>query len=313
MIYYIYNEVDDLIGLYYSGNIYYYLKNAQNDIIGILDCNYNIIAKYKYDAWGNILSITDNFGNLITSSSHIAIINPFRYRSYYYDSETNLYYLNTRYYNPMWGRFLNADGIIGANDDVLSYNLYAYCSNNPIRKFDLDGNLIAEVGISSLLASVNPVAAALLLVAVGYGISKTKPISISKPMIKSKTTTSSKSKSAKKKNSGSYNVYKLVNKKTKKVEYIGRTKKLESARSRHHNNINRSYLDFVPIAEELSYLESRGLEQYYILKCYSLRRGELSYNQINGIDFRKRIFWDDAILAAKLAIDEHEIKVPECD
>ena len=50
-----------------------------------------------------------------------------------------MYYLNSRYYNPSWGRFINADGIIGANQDILGYNLYAYVSNNPINSFDVEG------------------------------------------------------------------------------------------------------------------------------------------------------------------------------
>ena len=141
MVFYIRNEVDDLIGLQYNTDKYYYLKNAQNNIIGILDSNYNIVAKYTYDAWGNILSITDGNGiDISNNDTHIGNINPFRYRSYYYDKETNLYYLNSRYYNPAWGRFINGDGIIGANKDINSYNLYAYCSDNPINNLDYSGN-----------------------------------------------------------------------------------------------------------------------------------------------------------------------------
>ena len=140
MIYYIRNDVDDLLGFKYNNTVYYYIKNIQDDIIGIIDSNNIIIANYKYDSWGNIISITDNNGNDISNNTnHIANINPFRYRSYYYDTETNLYYLNSRYYNPTWGRFINADGIIGANEDILGYNLYAYCGNNFITSIDDSG------------------------------------------------------------------------------------------------------------------------------------------------------------------------------
>lgn len=76
---------------------------------------------------------------MITDSNHIGIINPFRYRSYYYDEETHLYYLNSRYYNPEWGRFVNVDGIIGDNRECFSYNLYAYVDNNPIIFLDSMG------------------------------------------------------------------------------------------------------------------------------------------------------------------------------
>lgn len=130
VLYFIRDDDDKLVGFKYNSDIYYYVKNLQNDIIGIKNANSDIIATYEYDNFGKILSIKDSNGNEITSNTHIAHINPFRYRSYYYDSETNLYYLNARYYNPEWGRFLNLDGILGSNNDILSFNLYSYCSNN---------------------------------------------------------------------------------------------------------------------------------------------------------------------------------------
>ena len=94
MIYYIRDEEGSLIGLKYNNEIYYYIKNMQEDIIGITDSNNNLLCSYQYDSWGNIISIKDNNGNIIRDTSHIGIINPYRYRSYYYDNETKLYYLN---------------------------------------------------------------------------------------------------------------------------------------------------------------------------------------------------------------------------
>ncbi len=140
VLYYIRNEVDGLVGFKYNDETYYYIKNNQNDIIAILDNLHNYVAKYTYDAWGNIISITDSDGNDISNDdTHIGNINPFRYRSYYYDRETNLYYLNSRYYNPVWGRFLNCDNYINSNKDIISHNLYVYCSNNPIINSDVTG------------------------------------------------------------------------------------------------------------------------------------------------------------------------------
>lgn len=139
ILYYIYSDVDDLIGFKYNEKIYYYLKNNLGDIIEILDNNYNIVAKYNYDSWGNIISITDENNNDVSNNyEHIANINPYRYRSYYYDKETKLYYLNSRYYNPNWGRFINSDSIV-SQDDVLKGNLYIYCCNDPINGVDSMG------------------------------------------------------------------------------------------------------------------------------------------------------------------------------
>lgn len=145
VIYYIRDDDDDVIGLSYNGIIYYYLKNAQNDIIGILNGNFEKVAQYQYNAYGEILAIQDANGIEITDTQHIAHINPFRYRSYYYDKETNLYYLNSRYYNPVWGRFLNADSII-LPSKYFSYNLYLYTSNNPINFSDMSGQFLKKIG-----------------------------------------------------------------------------------------------------------------------------------------------------------------------
>lgn len=130
MINYIYNG-DELLGFKYDNNIYYYHKNVLGDIIGILDSNYNELVTYEYDSFGNIVSMTDNI--------NLGTINPFRYRSYYYDEEIDLYYLNSRYYNPETGRFINADKVLIANKNIVSSNLFQYVSNNYIIFFDKIG------------------------------------------------------------------------------------------------------------------------------------------------------------------------------
>lgn len=142
VLYYLRNNVDGLFGFRYNNKVYYYIKNAQDDVIGILDEDLNKIAKYRYDSWGNIISITDNQGNDISNNNfHIANINPYRYRSYYYDRETGLYYLNSRYYNPEWGRFISADITTGeCGGNILSHNMYQYAFNDPINYDDSNGN-----------------------------------------------------------------------------------------------------------------------------------------------------------------------------
>lgn len=124
-----------------------YKKNIFGDIIGIIDSTGDEIVKYIYDAWGNHKTFILNDGqfvDILTQTSYtqsglnnklIAQINPFRYRSYYYDIETNLYHLNSRYYDPETGRFINADDISILVEGKVFHNglnLYAYSNNNPI-------------------------------------------------------------------------------------------------------------------------------------------------------------------------------------
>ena len=138
MIYYIYNG-DELLGFIYNSNTYYYHKNIFGDIIGILDSNYNEVVTYTYNSWGLLTNKTD------TTTINLSTINPFRYRSYYYDEETNLYYLNSRYYNPEWGRFVNEDGILSGQSSLICYNLYEYCKNNWVNQFDYSGNFSLSI------------------------------------------------------------------------------------------------------------------------------------------------------------------------
>ena len=91
--------------------------------------------EYTYDAWGNILTVTGGMANTLGKA------NPLRYRGYIYDEETRLYYLQSRYYDPQIGRFINADdtAYLGANGDFISYNLFTYCHNNPVNMADNGG------------------------------------------------------------------------------------------------------------------------------------------------------------------------------
>ncbi len=139
VIWYTYDENELVSGFRYNGMEYYYFRNAQNDIIGIIDASGAVVANYTYDSWGNHITITDGNNNDVSgNSSHIANVNPFRYRSYYFDTETGLYYLNSRYYDANVGRFLNADSLID-NRGTTAQNLFAYCGNNPIVRIDPSG------------------------------------------------------------------------------------------------------------------------------------------------------------------------------
>ena len=154
-IYYIRDNNNKLIGIKYNNTLYYYIKNMQEDIIGLTDSNHNLLCSYEYDSWGKLISIKDNNGSIITETSHIGYINPFRYRSYYYDNETKLYYLNSRYYNPEWGRFISADIYLDTEQDVNSSNMYAYTGNNPTSRIDVEGEFwfqIAGAAIGGLIS-----------------------------------------------------------------------------------------------------------------------------------------------------------------
>ena len=136
------------IAVNYSGSNYYYALNLQGDVVAILNNSGVAVARYTYDAWGRHLSISGSM------ASTLGQYNPFRYRGYVYDSETGLYYLQSRYYNPTIGRFINADdpGYLGADGTVISYNLFAYCGNNPVMGYDpggmLDWGVIIDWGIN---------------------------------------------------------------------------------------------------------------------------------------------------------------------
>jgi RHS repeat-associated protein len=124
-----------LLSLNLNGTEYFYVSNLQGDIIEIVDINGNRLVTYQYDAWGNLENYSDYSGVNLASK------NPYRYRSYRYDNETGYYYLQSRYYDPSIGRFISADnvGYLGAGENLTSYNLYAYCGNNPVMKLDPSG------------------------------------------------------------------------------------------------------------------------------------------------------------------------------
>ncbi len=134
-LHFFYDANREVVGFKYNSNNYIYIKNSTNDIVGVADTDGNIVANYTYDAWGKVTSITG-------SNTVIGELNPFRYRSYYYDSDIQMYYLQSRYYDPEIGRFINSDNVnyIGATESEVSYNPFAYCGNNPIDNLDPAGN-----------------------------------------------------------------------------------------------------------------------------------------------------------------------------
>ena len=127
----------------YNNVPYAYVKNLQGDVIAILDAAGNVVVSYVYDAWGAPI------GKSGSMAETLGTVQPFRYRGYVFDEETGLYYLRSRYYNPGWGRFVNADAteLIAVNGGLLEANVFAYCSNNPIARLDPNGQLWLEMGL----------------------------------------------------------------------------------------------------------------------------------------------------------------------
>ena len=157
-IVYLYDE-NSIVGIVYtadgSTSTYYFQRNLLGDVIGIYDTSGTKVGGYAYDAWGNC-TITLN-------TNGIATRNPIRYRGYYYDEDTKLYYLNARYYCPTWRRFISPDDTGYLDPEAVNgLNLYAYCNNDPVNYADPSGNsVIASILIGFAVFSL-----------VGWGLSE---------------------------------------------------------------------------------------------------------------------------------------------
>ena len=133
---FVYDENNQPLAMKYNNTLYYYVLNAQGDVVRIVNSSRSVVASYTYDPWGKIIS----------SSGTLADINPLRYRGYYYDSETGFYYLQSRYYDPEIGRFINADSYASTDaTGLLSTNMFAYCENNPAMRIDPTGELFWDI------------------------------------------------------------------------------------------------------------------------------------------------------------------------
>ena len=147
-----YDANGNVVAVNYNGTYYYYVRNGQNDVIRLIDGNNNTVVEYSYDSWDKQISCT---GTLATT---LGAQNPFRYRGYVYDPETGLYYLQTRYYDPEVGRFINADMYVSTGQGILGNNMYLYCGNNPVVRADDEGdfwNIVVGAVVGAIVGGVS--------------------------------------------------------------------------------------------------------------------------------------------------------------
>ena len=171
-----YDAGGNVVAVDYSSNngssfaTYYYLRNAQNDIVKIVDNSGASKVEYTYDSWGKIISATG------TLTATLGTDQPFRYRGYVYDTETGWYYLQSRYYNPAVCRFISADVLLSTGQGVIGHNAFAYCLNNPVNGIDSNGQYFRSVnGQMTDTGSYNPAHAEYMLNKYKY-VSAMQPI-----------------------------------------------------------------------------------------------------------------------------------------
>ena len=156
---YLYDGSGQLIAIRYKGADYYYVQDALMDIIGLVDSDGKTVVNYSYNSWGKLLGITGSMAESLGKD------NPYRYKGYYYDEETGMYYLKSRYYNPEICRFISADDVELTRVSPMALsdkNLYAYCDNNPIMRRDTSGELwgfiLAGAAIGAAVGAVTQIA-----------------------------------------------------------------------------------------------------------------------------------------------------------
>jgi RHS repeat-associated protein len=155
-----------------NGAKYYYETDVQGDIIGLLDSKNNEVVTYQYDTWGKLISVGGSLASTVGAQ------NPFRYRGYYYDTESGLYYLQSRYYNPEISRFISRDDTSYHKDQTgINANLYVYANNNPVMYGDPNGHSVTSMilniasSVLSLVFAVNPATGGIKFgIAVGVGL-----------------------------------------------------------------------------------------------------------------------------------------------
>ena len=278
-----------------NGTVYYYITNLQGDVMKLERADGGGGAQYAYDAWGNIIAM----------SGTLAELNPLRYRGYVYDQETGFYYLNSRYYDPAVGRFINPDAAIGQVGNIKGNNMFTYALNNPVMYSDLTGNWpklsTVLAGVAAVAATVAVAAAvvatcgaAIPAVAAGgslaLGLSAgsaasaiaTTALAVAGATAIASATSYALEKIAADSSKRDNSVYVLVDE-GGTVQYVGRTKNVERRREAHSQNPARSGLRMDVIASGLNHSESRALEQAGMAYYHTINTVDKMNNQINSI------------------------------
>lgn len=172
---YFYDTSGSILGFISGGSYFYYLKNLQGDVVGITDSSGTVLGTYRYDAWGALQAIE----GAEQGSANYSLLesNPFRYRGYFYDKTSGLYYLNSRYYSPELKRFLSADGYVSTGQGITGYNMFAYCGNNPVNRKDPTGQFWITVLIVAAVTVVCTVALS------GCSAQSTSDVGAAKPYV----------------------------------------------------------------------------------------------------------------------------------
>ena len=133
---YLYDGSGQLMAIRYKGADYYYIRDGLMTITGLVDANGTAVVNYRYDSWGTVTGISGSMAGTLGKD------NPYRFKGYYYDEETGMYYLKSRYYQPEVCRFISADSydvLTQSPMALVDTNLYNYCDNNPVYREDENG------------------------------------------------------------------------------------------------------------------------------------------------------------------------------
>ncbi len=304
-LYFHYDSTGDVIGFTRTANgtdtEYFYVKNFQGDILKVITATGAEVATYSYDAWGRVL----------TSTGDMAGVNPLRYRGYYYDAETSLYYLQSRYYDPEVGRFINADAYASTGQGILGTNMFAYCRNNPVGYCDGTGNYVVALTLTLEILGelLLDIAVSVIVIDCALDIGS-RIYTAAKSVYQNYTASQAEAKSEKviadstvvidkrKAPNTTYTVYLCcaAGDPYETIVYVGRVKTSGlGARKTYHESKGR---ELVITYSNLTWEQCRGLEQYFMLYYHSMNRGNPLYNQIRGVS-QKNKYGPQYALAAK--------------